>query len=156
MDASFESQFTKFFSVIDGCEVLDGLIAQEKGQKMADFSAFERKLILEMKTLKVDVVEKVNSKAQKELFGEKDFPLIFGKFDLSNAISKMPNGKDVNFSYYRYAGRHIEKLMRSANKQIESTKKSLGLSSSLGVLIVLNEKYTALGPEGVKGFIGSL
>lgn len=134
-----EADMIDFLSCLDYVETLDGNVKAPDGVRIADYLFFNGKTVTELKTLKSDPSDKLNAKAQ-ELMDEESFPLIYGQFDLHKAVAEMPDGDRVNRKLFLYATRQLEGILRSANRQIESTKNYLKLSdSTTGMLLIAND-----------------
>lgn len=131
-----------FSEEIDNLELPNGF---EKNKK-ADYLLSDRKIIIELKTLKSDTSHKVVKEMNKHE-GRKDYPLFYGTQGLQQVLAHLPDGKKINDRIYRNITRSIEDAVSKADKQIESTKTAFDLSDSVGVLVVLNENIEIFTPE---------
>ena len=64
-------------------------------------------------------------------------------------MKHLTDGKDINKRIFYHITRSVEDATRSAEDQISNTARILGLSKSVGVLILLNEGIDILTPEVV-------
>lgn len=134
-----EDNIKRFLASIDHVEELDGKIVIPDGIQIADYAFFNRQTIVELKTLKSDPEEKVLIKAQ-EIIEDDSFPLLWGKFDINTAISKMPGSSKYERQLFLLASRQLEKVLSGANKQIKSTNEYLLLpESTTGMLLIAND-----------------
>ena len=150
MSSDLERRFLQFLSGISGAESLDQLLAGEKyrGERRADFLLFDRRVILEVKSLEVDTSSKVEGvlSAHRD---RKDFPLFYGEMELSKVLEHLPDGKEINDQIFLRTTRSVEDAVRSAEQQIENTTRLLSLQDSVGVLVLLNQNIDIFTPEVV-------
>jgi hypothetical protein len=133
-------------------ESIDALLLDEtykerqKDKKRADYLLFDRKLILELKSLVKDPSSKVEEEIDKHRNRE-DFPLIYGQTDLQKILKHLPDGESINRRIHRDITRSVEKGLRSADKQFVDTKYIFELIESISLLVVLNQDIEIFSPE---------
>ncbi|MGB7439890.1 MAG: hypothetical protein WA919_02385 [Coleofasciculaceae cyanobacterium] len=102
MPISLEDRFHSFMKSISFAESIDALLLDEqykkrqKDKQRADYLLFDRKLILELKTLVKDPSSKVEEEIDKHRDRE-DFPLIVGQTDLQEVLKHLRDGEYINF-----------------------------------------------------------
>lgn len=150
MSSALERRFLHFLSGIPGAESLDELLSGEqyKGERRADFLLFDRRVIIEVKSLEVDTSSKVEGEMATHRDRD-DFPLIYGEVDLSKVLAHLPDGKEINDRIFLRTTRSVEAAARSAEDQIENTARLLSLPDSVGVLVLLNQEIDIFTPEVV-------
>lgn len=150
MSSVLERRFLNFLSGIPGAESLDQLLSGEqyKGERRADFLLFDRRVIVEVKSLEVDTSSKVEGEIATHRHRD-DFPVIYGDVDLSKVLAHLPDGKEINNRIFLRTTRSVEAAARSAEDQIENTARLLSLPDSVGVLVLLNQEINIFTPEVV-------
>lgn len=148
MPSELESRFLRFMASLPGTESLDALLRDPMydGQRRADYLLFERRVILELKSLETDTTPKVDAEIDQHRRRD-DFPLFFGEVELQKVLKHLPDGKKINERIYHKTTRSIEDAVRSAEDQIDNTAKLLGLPEAAGILVVLNQDLTIFTPE---------
>jgi hypothetical protein len=127
MSTSLEDRFHSFMKSVSFTESIDALLLdkqykeRQKDKQRAYYFLFNRKLILELKTLVEDPSPKVEEEIDKHRDRE-DFPLIYGQTDLQKVLKHLPDGEYINRRIHRNVTRSVEKGIRSADKQFVDTK----------------------------------
>ena len=148
MTKNLEHRFFKYLSGLPSSENIDNLEIpsdKEENQK-ADYFVFNRELIVEVKTLKIDQKYKVDSEIDKHRDRD-DFPIIYGDVELKKILAHLPDGEKINTKIFEKITRSIEQAFRSANKQIFDTKDTFQINNSIGLLVILNESINILSPD---------
>lgn len=123
---------------------LDGHVTQPSGVKIADYLFFNRRAVVELKTLKIDPKDKILDGA-KSLMESDEFPLIFGDYDLETAIKNTPGGKEHLDRIFSSATRMVEGVLRNAKQQIASSKRLLSLDPDTpGIALILNDTVESI------------
>jgi hypothetical protein len=150
MKKSLEERFKEFLDSLTGVENIDNLnmTQQQKDAKKADYFAENRQLIIELKSLETDTEPKIE-KILEPHRSRQEFPIFFGKWEISKVLKHLPDGEEINKQLNEVVTSSIQTIYRSANRQIESTKTTFNLPASQGVLVVLNEKIDVLTPENI-------
>lgn len=148
MKSSLENRFKQFMSQLPFVEVIDALYVSENNieSKKADFFLDNRRLIVELKSLQIDPEYKAHEEIEKHRNRE-DFPLFYGKMEISKILKYLPDGDSINESIFYKLSRSVETSFRKANKQIKSTKKIFNCEDACGLLIFLNQEIDILSPE---------
>jgi len=148
MPMSLEERFKAFLRQMPAVEEMDdsAISMQFKENKISDYLLFDRKIILELKTLKNDTSNKVEEEMNKHQ-ERADYPLFYGEQSLEKVLAHLSDGKKIHAQIFKKITRSIEDDVRHADKQIESTRKVLNLSESVGVLALLNENIDILSPQ---------
>ena len=157
MSTALERRFLKFVGSVPESESLDALLAgaQFDGERRADYLLFDRRVILEVKSLEVDTSPKVEAEMEKHRERD-DFPLIYGSVGLEKVLKHLPDGKEINERIFFRTTRSVEDATRSAEDQIDNTARLLDLKESVGVLVLLNENIDVLSPDVVASRVAML
>jgi hypothetical protein len=150
MASDLERRFLHFLAGIPGAESLDELLAGDKykGERRADFLLFDRRVILEVKSLETDTSSKIET--ELDAHRERDeFPLFYGEVELQKVLAHLPDGKKINDRIFLRATRSVEAAARSAEEQIENTARLLSLGDSVGILVLLNQNIDIFSPEAI-------
>jgi hypothetical protein len=147
MATFIESEFFRFMQNIIKAEPIDKLIPDRKTQAArADFLAYNRKAIIEVKSLTEDVSIHLYNELDKyrHLFpNEKDH------YSVEEIIGRLPNKAHINREIFKRVTRNLEASIRNANRQIIGTKNELNLRGSFGVLAILNAEVSILSPKAI-------
>lgn len=147
MSESLEARFSRFLISLSGTEVIDSLQLPEQPiyTRKADFLLANRKVVVELKALTTDPSFKIDQEVDKHR-GREEFPLIYGQVDLRKVLDHLPDGEKIRRRILNAIGRMIEDHVRSAEEQIEHTRRRLGIPDAVGVLVLLNESIALLDP----------
>lgn len=150
MSLTLEDRFNSFLRKTASSEEIDSLKLSGEYQKSkkADYLLCNRRLIIELKTLKSDTSHKVSKEMEKHQ-DRGDYPLFYGSQSLKQILSHLPDGVEINNRIYRNITRSIEDIVSKADKQIKSTRDTFNLNDTVGLLVVLNESIEILTPEVV-------
>ena len=150
MSTELEQRFLSFLRGIPGSESLDELLCGEQyyGQRRVDYLLFERRVIVEVKSLETDTSSKVETELDHHRERD-DFPLMYGEVELEKILKHLPDGQVINDRIFLRTTRSVEDATRSAEDQIENTAQILGLSGAVGMLVLLNQGIDILTPEVV-------
>lgn len=150
MGLTLENRFNQFMTSLSGVESVDKLIPSGSFQNKnrADYLLADRRVVIELKTLKVDPSAKVENELSQHR-DRSDFPLIPGIVELPKILRHLPDGNQINQRIYRNISRSVEKAVRSAEEQISDTEEILNLRDTVGLLVLLNESIDVLDPQVV-------
>lgn len=148
MSSDLELRFHSFMASFPGVESIDNILSGPEfdGEKRADYLVFDRRVIIELKSLKVDTSPKV----EKELAHHRDcddFPVFYGEVELQKILKHLPDGERINRRIFNSTTRSIEEGARSAAKQLQNTARLLDLPEAIRVLVLLNEDIDILAPD---------
>ena len=108
--------------------------------KKADYLAFDRSWILEVKFLETDrqivLNDFINDLADKD----PDFPIFFGTVNVEQLIENHKNPDLIRNVLCDRASRNLKDILRKADKQLAETKKVINKDECVGVLVILNER----------------
>jgi hypothetical protein len=150
MASDLETRFHAFMASFPGTESLDIILADPEfnGNRRADYLLFDRRVIIELKSLEVDTSPKV----EKEIAAHRDrddFPVMYGEVELHKILKHLPDGEQINRRVFNRTTRSIEDAARSAEQQLQSTARILSLPEAVCVLVVLNQNIDILAPDVV-------
>jgi hypothetical protein len=148
MFGSLEARFIEFLSTFPGAESIDSCMESSAPdlRKRADFMLWNRRAVVEIKTLKSDPSQKVDTEMAKHQACD-DFPLCYGIHPLQKILGDLPDGQSINQKIWGAITRSIEGDVRSAEKQIAQTEKIFHLANPVRMLVLLNESIDILSPE---------
>lgn len=147
---TLENRFKKFMSSIVGSESIDTLLppGSFEQKQRADYLLANRRIAVELKTLKADPSPKVEATLSQHR-NRNDFPIVYGQVELSEVLQHLPDGDQINQRIYRNISRSIEDAVRNAEAQISDTEEIFHLSKPAGLLVLLNEDIDVLDPHVV-------
>jgi hypothetical protein len=150
LTTSLESRFLAFLNDLDGAESIDlmALPDEEVHTRKADFLLANRRVIAEVKAITKDVSGKIEAEMDRHRT-RPEFPHFYGEAELSKILARLPDGPDINRRIYNNITRLVETQVRSAEVQIEHTRKRLNLPNAAGLLIILNDAVDTLDPTVV-------
>lgn len=131
-----------------GGEFIDELKIQadRRDSKRADFLLLDRTVIVEIKEVIDDRIEKI----RRVLDFERriwDWPLHSPGEWLQSILERHPRGAEINVRLRDINLKMTEKLVKDANRQIRDTRATFGLPDSIGILLVVNEHVDVLDPR---------
>lgn len=145
---SLEDRFMTFIGRLDGSENIDNSLSNVEllYGKRADFLLNERKVILEIKSLKVDPHYKIEERISPHR-SRPEFPHFYWKSDLDTILPYLPDGEEIRHNIFHAVTRAVQTALEKADDQIHATKGALKLESSCGVVAILNENIDILSPD---------
>ncbi len=155
--SDLNSRFQEFLQSLPESECIDHLTLtdEQKTEAHADYFFQNREIICELKTLEID--PKYRQEAAIDRLRERpEWPLIFGRVGLGQVLERFPDREAINKEIVLRVSDPIETLVRKANKQLRQTKKVFNLTTSAGVLIILNETSYTLAPDVIIYRLGQL
>ncbi|WP_074383776.1 hypothetical protein [Acinetobacter pseudolwoffii] len=90
--------------------------------RKADYFAFERSWILEVKFLEKDRQSTINDFTNDQVDKDQDFPEFFGTVHIEELIQKHKDPNFIRNKLCDYASRNLRSLLSSADKQISETR----------------------------------
>jgi len=147
MTISLESRFQAFLDDLPGSErVSPRRPGIKDGESEADYFLQERRIVVEIKTLKDPQLHKGESVIDDYLDDTKI--KIFGTLPLSRIAKSNEHLAVLEKTIARRMTRGIERVCKSADKQIKAELARLPHLAT-GLLIVINERLTELHPREV-------
>lgn len=127
-------------------DYVDEFLKPSGGQyQRADYLLDNSLFIIELKSIDTDptpnVQQKINKMLETDEWLRRNF---WGTVHIEELISKHPNAYKFRRELMDVAYRNIKQLIRSADKQIASTKQCLNLNESIGGLVILNDNIKVL------------
>jgi hypothetical protein len=147
---TLENRFKQLMASLSGVESVDALLPPGSfvGKQRADYLVANRRVVLELKTLKVDPSAKIEAELSQHR-NRNDFPLIYGSVELPKILRHLPDGDKINQRIYRNISRSVETAVRGAETQISDTEEIFNLLKPVGLLVLLNESIDVLDPKVV-------
>ena len=139
-------RFQAFLHGLDHSENLDE-DSSIQGKK-ADFLAFARRLIVEIKALESDPSYKVD-KIIEALRKRPEFPLFFGGRQVGKVLEHFPDAEVIRREIVDRATKQIIGALETADDQIGATRAHFGLRRAEGVVYILNDRIPLLDPNHI-------
>lgn len=154
---SLEDRILKFLASQPDAESIDQIDYPHnpKFSRKADFLLLSRSVIVEIKTLKTETMQKIDREIDRHRERE-EFPIFYGRMELNKVIKNFPDKEKINSKIVNSISRSIEDAVRSAEEQIYHTRQNLQLPDAASVLIILNESIQALDPYTVNWRVSKL
>jgi hypothetical protein len=146
---TLKQRFEQFMSVMEGVENIDALMSQcaLPSRQRADYLAFNRRVIIEQKSLDVDPDYKIQ-KYIDEIIMTRGI-LSYGKFSFNKIVEQLPDGKGIKKRIYHKLTQVIDDIIAKADKQTGDTRKTFLLPHAIGIVVILNEKAQLIEPDFV-------
>ena len=145
---SLEDRFKAFLDRLDGAESIDDSLsnAELSHGKRADFLLDQRRIVLEVKSLKANPEYKIEERLAAHR-NRPEFPLFFWKANLSEILPYLPDGEEIRRQIFHVVTRAVQGALKKADDQIRATKTALNLNHACGVVAILNEGIGILAPD---------
>jgi hypothetical protein len=134
----------------DFTESVDALTKSRypKGFQKADYLARNRSFIIEQKSLDQDVDDKVQAILCNlvRTCGPRD-PEHVTLAGIIDAIAQLPRGNPFASKLRAILTQRIDDLVAKADKQTRDTRKFFGLTTAVGVVVILNENAPLIEPD---------
>lgn len=101
--------------------------------------------------------QETRSKIEKiidDLREREDFPVFYGQWELNKILKHLSDGESVYRRIIEKLSSPIEELIKDANRQIRDTRTIFNLSSSGGLVIIINKKVEILDAALIRWRIG--
>ena len=147
MVKSLEERFIGFARGVNRSDCIDDLplTPQQKATEIADFFFNDRQVVCEIKSLKKDTSIKVE-KILEPHQNRPEWPVFYGAWEVSKILKYLPDSEQITQEIFDAITTAIKELMRKANRQIRETKRTFGIPSAEGVLLILNDLVDILTP----------
>jgi hypothetical protein len=145
---TLEERFIEFVRSLKNAEIVDELPLSQAQQSASkpDFFFHERQFIGEMKSVHKDMEPKAQSILEKHQ-ERPEYPIFFGKWDADKVLNYLPDGEDIQQNIFYAITSAIEGYADKANRQIREAKNVYKISSSEGILIIINDIVEILSPD---------
>jgi hypothetical protein len=147
---TLKTRFEEFIATLPGAESIDALMARHglRGQERADYLAFDRKVIIEQKSLEVDVFDKVQAIVDRfrgmhgSMGGERmSLPSV------ANVIARTRDGGVFKKELLARLTQRIDDVLAKADKQTLGTRQTFSLPSAVGIVVILNDNIQLIEPD---------
>jgi hypothetical protein len=154
---NLKERFERFMSGLDGAESIDALMKQSNlpGRQRADYLAFNRDVIIEQKSLEVDLDNKIQPLVV-DFFRTRGIVQVetisFASF--VQIISESPDTGDLVKRLRQIVTQRIDDILAKADKQTHDTRATFVLPHAVGIVVILNENVQLIEPDyvAVKAF----
>ena len=138
-----------------GGTVIEDFLPQPRQFQNADFSFLENSIFAELKEIETEF-----SKA----------PAFFREYEalLSKLISENPEWRPAlfggqnhypswfNTEFIRLFRPPLLRILKKANRQLRETKSHFGINSPTGILLLVNDGFTTIGPDLIRALISDI
>lgn len=147
MTSNLKVRFEEFIKGFPGFESIDQLLisGDPQGKKRADYLLWDRKIILEQKSLELDPSEKLQN-FMDQVISENGI-LAYGSVSTQQIFKGLPDGDDLQKQLLSKITDRIDKIFASADKQTRDTREIFNIPGAGGVLLILNDTANTLSPE---------
>ena len=132
-----------------GAESIDDLVRPREseltGRKRADFLAWDRRVVIETKSLDVDPVEKIQH-FLNELAQAGRLPKS-GDMTLEELLGDLPDGQALFDELRARVTKVLDDNIAKADDQTRDTKEIFSIPEAIGVVVILNENASLLYPD---------
>lgn len=148
MTTSLNERFKTFLNRLPFAEAIDNLELPPEfdDSKRAGFLIYNRKAIIELKSLESDPEHKIHTELKNHQDRD-EYPLFYGELELAKILKHLPDGEEIQKKLLYKISRSIEQSFREADKQIRATKDIFNCPDSIGLFVSLNEDISVLSPE---------
>jgi hypothetical protein len=155
-DTDLETRLYAFAEQHSRAEIIDrlSLTKEQMDAEKADLFFENRTFITEVKSLSTDTSQKVHA-ILAPYESTEDWPLFYGTRDIGDILPKLPNSDELRKKLYEAVSSAIPELVRKANRQIRSTRRTFDLPESKGLLIILNDAVAILNPQVISRRVGA-
>jgi hypothetical protein len=146
---ALKERFEQFMSILKGAENIDGLMKQcvLPGRQRADYLAFDRRVIIEQKSLDVNPDYKIQ-KFIDDLMKTRGI-IGYGRVSLDQILLQLPDGQNLKKQLYQKLTQGIDDILAKADKQTRDTRTTFLLPYAIGVVVILNDGAQVIGPDFV-------
>lgn len=146
---TLKERFESCIKCIEGYESIDWLLRGEdlRGKKRADYLFFDRKLILEQKSLNSDRTSTFLRFANETI--TKREILIFGTVPFQRVLNGLPDGKELQRRLLLELTRAVETTVRQSDKQTAQSREIFSIPDATGLLVILNEHAKLMSPDTI-------
>lgn len=143
-----EAKFVDFVRSLKNAEVVDEieLSLEQKKAKKPDFFFCDRQFIGEMKAINADTEYKAVAMLEEQR-ERPEFPIFYEPWDSNKILNCLPDGRFIKERMVKAITTGLEKSLKKANKQIESSKQTYNVKTAEGILIIINDLVEVLSPE---------
>lgn len=139
-EGRLESRIAKFLNAGPSAEVLDELTFGTRfAGKIADYLLDQRRLIVELKTVKGDPSARVSALV-RDAMAEEPRMFAVGRVGIQPMLQKRANGEEVNRQMVHIGGRAVRQQLQRADKQIAATRRAFGVESATGLAVLVLEQ----------------
>jgi len=138
-----------------GGNVVSDLVREPRSFENADFLFPEARVVAELKEIKTEFAssdafnhgfDRLMHRLMAEDPGWK--PLLFG--------GSGNNPKWFNREFVRLSRPSVSRILKKANRQLRETKEHFGIQSATGVILMVNDGFTGIGPDMVLALAANL
>ena len=150
--SNLKARFERFMSTLPGVENIDTLMEQcdLPDRKRADYLAFNRRVIIEQKSLEtVDLHDKVQAVidglSERENLGEGEISLA----SFAKLIPQSPDGNDCKKRLRQMLTQKIDDVLAKADRQTGDSRKTFVIPQAVGIVVILNDSIQLIEPDFV-------
>ena len=137
-------------SVLPGAENVDSLMAECSlpGRQRADYLAFNRRVIIEQKSLECDPHDKAQALIEDFLrrhntIGVEQMSLA----SIAEASVRLPDGNRFRRKLRQMLTQRIDDVLAKADKHTLDTRKTFVIPEAVGIVVILNDNIQLIEPD---------
>ena len=149
-----EESWREFVRNIGGA-VLDDVLPNQRQFENADFAFLEKSVVLELKEIETEFSSRgafhagFDSLMRRLVAEDPDWrPALFG------GSGKSP--KWFTPEFVRLFRPPLSRVLKKANRQLRDTKDHFKIQEPTGILLLVNDGFTAIGPDSIRAQISEL
>jgi hypothetical protein len=147
-----KTRFERFMAGLEGAENIDDLMKHSRlpGRLRADYLAFDRDVIIEQKSLEVDLDGKIQTfvadffRTQGIAHPDK---ISFRTF--VETISQYPDTGALRKRILQIVTQRIDDILAKADKQTRDTRETFVIPNAVGIVVILNDDVQIIEPDFV-------
>ena len=148
--SNLKERFEQFMSKLEGVENIDALMSQSdiRGRLRADYLVFKRHVIIEQKSLDVDVDNQVQSFIDgvvRERGIVWNDPISLPSF--IQILANLHDGSALKKKLREILTKRIDDILAKADKQTRDTRETFCIPEAIGIVVVLNENAPLIEPD---------
>jgi hypothetical protein len=142
-------RFRAFLDSQFGTECIDAieLTPEQAAAEHADYFLQDRRIVVEIKSLKTDTAPKMESILAPHR-GRPEFKAISSK-SIDTILDLLPDGDEIRAKLFLAITESVEGAVEKANRQIRETKRTFRLPDAYGLLVLMNDSVVILPPTTV-------
>jgi hypothetical protein len=150
---TLKERFEQFMSGLEKVENIDDLMKQSKlpDRKRADYLAFDRDVIIEQKSLEVDLDDKIQPLVidyfRTRGITDTGGPITFTSF--VKILSESPDTSNLKRQLRQILTQRIDDLLAKADKQTHDTRETFVIPQAVGIVVILNDNVQLIEPDFV-------
>lgn len=148
--ANLQQRFEAFIKTVRGFESIDELLKDVhlEGKRRADYLLWDRRVIVEQKTLVKDPADKPQKFVNRLL--SRGRILAYGRHSTDRIFADMPDGDEQRRRMLLSITKGLEADFADADKQTRDTREIFSIPDAAGIVVILNVSAPTLRPDLIR------